>query len=56
LEPHDLNFGRLSLKIDADGHGGYILTGIDLGADSEFSLTKLHGWLFWVGWGFFGFI
>jgi hypothetical protein len=44
------------LKIDSDGIGGFILTGGDQGAESGFSLTKLHGWLFWVGWGLFGFI
>ena len=42
--------------IDSDGLGGFVLTGTDLGANSGFDLTKLHGWLLWIGWGFFGFI
>jgi hypothetical protein len=33
LEPHGSEIGRFTLKIISDGVGGYILSGIDQGAD-----------------------
>jgi hypothetical protein len=57
LEEHGSQIGMIKLKIKSDGQGGYVLTGTDLGADNgDIDLTKLHGWLFWIGWGLFGFI
>lgn len=54
---HGSDIGEFQLKITKDlSTGSYILTGIDLGAGVGFSLTNLHGWLLWVGWGIFGFI
>jgi amino acid permease len=44
----------LSLTFIDAGFGQYKVAGLDQGIQEKFSLTKLHGWLFWVAWALFG--
>ena len=55
LVQHGSEISTFTLKISRVNEN-YVLTGTDLGAEAGFSLTKLHGWLLWIGWGFFGFV
>lgn len=53
--PHGL-VSYFNIRLTSDGQGGYLLNGQDNGIKEKFSLTKLHGWLFWLAWGLFGLV